>query len=40
MFGILLILPVVLLKFGKKSRLWTQERYTKMAMKQPTYRTF
>lgn len=37
---VILLLPAVLLKFGKQARIRTQERYRNMAMKQPTYRTF
>lgn len=36
----ILLLPAVLLKFGKQARIRTQERYRSMAVKQPTYRTF
>ncbi|KAK5950543.1 hypothetical protein OHC33_008486 [Knufia fluminis] len=36
----ILLLPAVLLKFGKHARIRTQDRYKSMAVKQPTHRTF
>lgn len=37
---VILNIPALLLKIGKKCRLATQQRYKVMATKQPTFRTF
>ena len=37
---LVLLIPVPLLKWGKLARIKTAERYKRMAMKQPTARTF
>ncbi|KAK5071881.1 hypothetical protein LTR64_004340 [Lithohypha guttulata] len=36
----ILMIPLALLKFGKRWRLWTHGRYKAMALRQPTFRTF
>ncbi|RMZ77963.1 hypothetical protein DV738_g4158, partial [Chaetothyriales sp. CBS 135597] len=39
MFTVLCI-PIVLLKYGKRARLWTRNSYSRYALRQPTSRTF
>ncbi|RMD43232.1 hypothetical protein DV735_g1935, partial [Chaetothyriales sp. CBS 134920] len=37
---VILCIPVALLKYGKAARLWTRNRYSRYALRQPTSRTF